>query len=213
MRYPLFYLDADDGAGSGGTADSAKDTGENKTDAAAGGNTGGKTFTQEELDKHISDRLKRERKSWETTLEDEKKKAAMTEAEKLKAEKEESDKKLSEIEQKADARAIKSDAKILLSESGVKSERIGAALKLMDLSGVEVTDGEPDAAALKKAVEGFAKEYPEFVGQTSTTTAGGDFGGGNGKPAITDEWVRTADAKDLQARMPEVEAFYKSKRK
>ena len=162
--------DGKPGGGSGGASD-----------AGSGGNSGqdgGKTFTQAEIDKIVGDRLTRDRKERDKTAADEKRKAEMSEAEKLKAAKDDADARSTAADERANAVTVKAEAKVSLLAAGVKSERLAASLKLMDLSGVTVTEGEPDAAALKKAVDALLKEYPEFVGEAKANAGGKEFGGG-----------------------------------
>jgi hypothetical protein len=220
-RFPLFYLDANDGAGSGGTPDSTKDDGANK-DANQGGDTGntstkqdGKTFTQAELDDIIGKRLERERKAWETKNEEDKKKAAMDEATRLKAEKDEADGRATEATKRADAVTVKADVKVQLLAAGVKPERLNAALKLIETDGVTVTDGEADAKAVKALVDGFAKDYPELIGSTVPASSGDPNFKGNPPGTATEAQVREwlTDPKQREAHWAEIHAFYQAKQK
>src|SRR5690606_21437629 len=96
--------------------------------------------TQEELDRIIQQRLQRERKKWEQQIEEERRKAAMTEAERLKAEKEEAERKAQETQAAAHRRIIQAEAKAQALALGVRPERLEYALRLADLSEVEVGD-------------------------------------------------------------------------
>jgi hypothetical protein len=78
-----------------------------------------KTFTQTELDAVISKRLARERKAWEEQLEEEKKKVAMTEVEKLKAESEAKVKEWQEKYQTVAEKAKQAEVKAVAAELGV----------------------------------------------------------------------------------------------
>jgi len=122
-----------------------------------------KTITQEELDRIIQQRLQRERKKWEQQIEEERRKAAMTEAERLKAEKEEAERKAQEAQAAAHRRIIQAEAKAQALALGVRPERIEYALRLADLSEVDVgDDGEPDVAAIKAALEKVLNDLPEL---------------------------------------------------
>ena len=132
--------------------------------------------SQEEVDKAIQSRLARERKKWEKEAaeraEAERKKAQMDEAEKAQAEKEEAEKRASDRERVANERVIRSEAKVQALEAGTKPERVSALLRLSDLSDIEVDDeGEPDAKAVRAAIDAALKEYPEFK---STHRVGGN---------------------------------------
>jgi len=139
-----------------------------------------KTITQEELDRIIQQRLQRERKKWEQQIEEERRKAAMTEAERLKAEKEEAERKAQEAQAAAHRRIIQAEAKAQALALGVRPERLEYALRLADLSEVEVgDDGEPDAAAIKAALEKVLNDLPELRGATAPAKSGSEFQGGN----------------------------------
>ncbi len=99
-----------------------------------------KTFTQDQLDKIVKDRLKREQKAWETKIEDEKKKAAMTETEKLKTEKEEAEKKATALSEKATQRLIKSEVIARAATLGIVDA--AAAFILMSKENISVDDDD-----------------------------------------------------------------------
>lgn len=138
-----------------------------------------KTITQEELDRIIQQRLQRERKKWEQQIEEERRKAAMTEAERLKAEKEEAERKAQEAQAAANRRIIQAEAKAQALALGVRPERLEYALRLADLSEIEVgDDGEPDAAAIKTAIEKVLNDLPELRGAATPAKSGSEFQGG-----------------------------------
>lgn len=140
----------------------------------------GKTFTQDELDAIITKRLSRERKQWEQQIEDERKKAQMTTEERLKAEKEEAERKAQDAQTAANQRIIAAEAKVLAVSLGVKPERVAYALKLADLSAVEVDEnGDPDADAIKAAIEAVINDLPELKGTQGPSRSGSEFNGGN----------------------------------
>ena len=97
--------------------------------------------------------------------------AEMTESERLKAEKEAAERSAKDVTDRANQRAINAEARVTASTLGIKAERIPYALRLADLSGVEVDEnGEPDAAAVKSALQAVLKNVPELKG---TSTVGG----------------------------------------
>lgn len=107
MFYPLSFYDAGD---SGGSDKSADDTGgdpdaqdKNKEGGESGGDKGKekKTFTQEDIDKIVTDRLERDRKKREKDEKEAKEKAesaALAEQEKWKELSEKQEKRVAELE-------------------------------------------------------------------------------------------------------------------
>lgn len=147
---------------------------------------GGKTFSQEELDAVITKRLARERKAWETQLEEEKKKAAMSETERLQAEKAEAEKKSAEVMTKANRALVTAEAKGVAAELGVKPERLAHAVRLAELAEVEVQDGEVDTAAIKVAMKKVLEELPELKGQPNRNNIGSGTNPGQTAPKNAD---------------------------
>lgn len=180
----LLQLFADEGeggnddpnaGGSGGNGDGGQGS---AGDGSGSGDT--KTFTQDEIDAMIEKRLARARKQWESEAEEARKKEQMTEAEKLKAEKEEAERKAQEAQTAANQRLINAEARVQAVTLGIKPERIAYALKLADLSGVEVDEqGNPDAAAIKSALEAVLNDLPELKGTQGPSRSGSEFNGGN----------------------------------
>jgi len=140
----------------------------------------GKTFTQDELDALISSRLARAKRQWEADAEEARKKEQMTAEERLKAEKEEAERKAQDAQTAANQRIIAAEAKVLAVSLGVKPERVAYALKLADLSAVEVDEnGDPDADAIKAAIETVINDLPELKGTQGPSRSGSEFNGGN----------------------------------
>lgn len=186
MKFDLVPMDlqffADGGDPDAGDNGGGQDTGDGgQGHAGATPTDGGKTFTQEELDRLIQQRLQRERKKWEQQLEEERKKAAMTEAERLKVEKEEAERKAREAQQQAAQRLVQAEAKVVALELGVKPDRIPYVLRLADLSGVDVgDDGVVDAKALRDAIEAVLRDVPELKGSMTPGKSGAEFSAGGG---------------------------------
>ncbi len=180
-RFDL-QLFADDGGDGGAEPQepTGGDQGQGKGDTEP--SSGGKTFTQAELDAIIAKRLSRERKAWEQQLEEERKKAAMTEAERLKAEKEEAEKRANELVQAANRRIIAAEAKVAAAAAGVKPERISYVLKLADLSDIEADEnGNVDSKAIAAAINAVLKDLPELKGDIMPPKGGDDFSKGQTK--------------------------------
>lgn len=211
---PAVFLLAADGDGAGGNGGNGgsnaggdggkgnegdKDNGASgdrgdKGDDGKGSGTEKLNLTQVELDAIIERRLARDRKEREKAAEEEKKKASMTETERLKAEKEEADKKAQAAQEAADQRIIKAELKVQAAELGVEPEKLAYITKLADISGIEVTDGEPDSKAIKKAVEAVIKDLPELVGGKRNGSIGGGAnpGGGGGVSGGMNAFIRKA---------------------
>ena len=159
-----------DASSSGDKGDDANTGGKNK-DGGDTGDKGGRTFTQDELDAIVKDRVKRERKMWEQKIEDEKKKAAMSEAERLKAEKEEAEKNAAAVIERANQRLIRSEVIAQAAKFNIVDP--DAALALMDKENVKVEDDDT-VTGVKKSLEALIKAKPYLVGSTDTKKTGDD---------------------------------------
>jgi len=178
---PVFGIPEAGDSDTGGNEDDGKDGGDGKDgkDGAGKDNDGAegkkddsttgskkdkeqdKLFTQDELDSVISRRLERERKTWEQKIEAEKKKAAMTEADRLKAEKEEAEKKVATVTEKATQRLIKSE--VIMQASKLNIIDSEAAFLLLDHTGITVEDDTDEVRGVKKALELLVKSKPYLV--------------------------------------------------
>jgi hypothetical protein len=178
--------DDKDGGDSGDNKNDNKDDNknDNKNDSKDDkkGRNQDKLFTQEELDAVISRRLDRERKTWEQKVEDEKKKAAMTEAERLKVEKEEAEKKASAATERANQRLIRSE--VIAQASKMNIIDPDAAFTLLNREGITVEDDD-SVKGVKEALALLVKSKPYLVktedkGQTRTGDDQGDDKGSRG---------------------------------
>lgn len=148
-----------------------------------------KTFTQEELDKVVADRIARERKKLEkfadydvlktkldefTKAEEERKQSEMTEVERLQAQLEKLSSTAKEAEEakakaleSANKRLLKSEFKLLAGskEFGVRKDALDDAFLLADLSGVEI-DEDGNVTGVKEALEGLKKAKSYLFGVT-----------------------------------------------
>src|ERR1035437_8273140 len=191
------YLAAQTGTGTGG----AGNTDPQDPDPKDGG-TGGsveppsKGMSQEEVDRIVAKRLVRERKTWETEAADKAAKDAMTETERLKAEKTTADAAAKAAVDKANSRVINAEAKVQAVDLGVRPDRIGAALRLADLADVTIgDDGEPDSKAIAKAVAEVVTQFPEWKVGATTSVGGGSnpANAGAGKGTTIDERYEAAE--------------------
>lgn len=176
----LFMADAGDGGSGGESGTEGSDSGTDgnpQDDGSKGGE--GKTFTQDELDNIINDRLKREKKKYEgiDVAEYKKlKKAAEDKAEAEKTELEKAKNKLDLLEKEkentlnlANKRLILAEFKVLAKEKGIKY--VNDAYKLADLSTIEVKE-DGSIEGLDEIVDGIIKEKP-FLVDTQEESKGG----------------------------------------
>jgi hypothetical protein len=108
----------------------------------------------------------------------------ISEADKLKQEKDEAERKLAEHQSSIGARLIKSEARVQASALGIRPERMDAAMKLADFSGFTLdAKGEPDAESIKGALAKVVADYPEFAGKVGPSVGGmAGMSGGTGTP-------------------------------
>lgn len=185
--------------------DSAGNGGPKENDVKGGDEKETKTltFTQEELDRIIADRLARQQKKFADyeeikaklaeyeKAEEERRKAEMTEKERLEAEKEEALKKAEEAEakiqeaiQKANERLIKAEFRLLAKEAGIRADALDDAYKLADFSGVEVTD-DGEVKGIDEVVKTLKKTKPYLVDQVKKEPK--EIGEGSNHGGATDE--------------------------
>ena len=182
LRRLDLQLFADDAGGAGDAGSDAGgegyggDKGKDK-DGGDTGDKGGRTFTQDELDAIVKDRVKRERKMWEQKIKEEKEKAAMSEAERLKAEKEEAEKKATAAIERANQRLIRSE--VIAQAAKLNIVDPDAALALMNKEDVKVEDDDT-VTGVKKSLEALIKAKPYLVSTTSTKKTGDDQGDDKG---------------------------------
>lgn len=193
---PFFLLfQSDAGSGDGESSDS-------DADANAGGKQGGKSDASEGGDgdnqivfpdqASFMRRVEQASRSQLTAMAkelgfesaDDLREAAKAAKEREEAEKSELDRLKEDAEraksesksalERANARIVQAEAKAVALSLGIKSERVPYALRMADLSDVDVSDeGEPDEAAIKKALETVLKDIPELKAETTTASNGG----------------------------------------
>jgi hypothetical protein len=129
----------------------------------------GKTFTQDELNAIIAERLKREKEQFKDyedlkkfKEESESKNKSELEKERDRATKAEAEAK--KIREESAQRLLTSEARAVAAELGFsKPDR---AVRLADLADA-VKDGEVDSAKVKAALEALAKDMPELLGKVA----------------------------------------------
>ncbi|MDQ0168769.1 phage scaffolding protein [Paenibacillus tundrae] len=186
-----------------------------------------KTFTQEDVDRMIADRLGRERKKHGDyddikaelaklkSAEEERQKAEMTATERAEAERtkaleraEAAEKSREDALTAANQRLIKAEFRDVARELKLRPDALKSALKLVDLSAVEVDD-EGNVKGLEDAVKALIEDNPYMIEQAPVEprTIGAP-SGGEAKPAKTKEQI-LAEAKAKASENPTPEAIAK----
>ncbi|WP_347245272.1 DUF4355 domain-containing protein [Thermogutta sp.] len=175
-------------------------------------------FSVDEVNRIVAQRLERERKRLRSEIETELKKAAeekdLSEIERLQRTVNEYETKLRDVEYKLNDRAIRSEAQAVALELGIKPDRIRQAIRLADFAEVTVDPEtrEPDREAIKQALKQVVVELPELMTSTSAR-AGVDFSTGAGQQPLNDDIIAKMSTEELKRRMPEIQAYYASKRR
>ena len=224
-----FFFDADEGAGSGGDAgdksadDKTNDKSDEKSNADGSGNPGsdpngagdsGKTFTQADVDALLEKRLARQEKKITTDLKAAQDKEKFGETERLKADRDEADKKVTDAISRANARILTAEAKSAAAAAGIKPERLDYAVKLADLGEIEVDDdGKVDTKAIAAAIKQVVTDLPELMGGTAgaggsefTKTSPGD-------KALTWDYIGDMPDEERIRRQDEIGRWAKNNRK
>lgn len=171
----------DSGEGNDGGEDDADkgseaDKTEDKTDGTGKADDAKVSMSQADLDALIEKRLEKDRKAREAEAKAEADKAAMSEAEKLKAEKAEADTRAEKAERKALETKVETLAERAAVAADVDPKRAGRFVQLVPIALDDLApDGEPDEKAIAKLVGKTLDEWPEFKPATSDN--------GGGKPA------------------------------
>lgn len=156
------------------------------------------SMSQADLDALIGKRLSLAKAEWEKDAETKADRDKMDEADRLKAEKADAEKATQDAMTKANERIVRASAKVTAVDLGANPKRVDALLRLADLTDVTVgDDGEPDAPAVKAALEAALKEYPEFKASAAkgNGASGGEHkSGGDSKPSSLKEAVAQAMA-------------------
>lgn len=180
------------GEGSGGAGGEAASGGE----GAGGEGTGAKPMSQAEIDAIVEKRLGQAKKAWEKDAKTAADREKMDEVDRLKAEKEDSDKAAAAVTERANQRLVQADAKVAAVSEGANPKRVDALLKLVDLSNVTVDDdGTVDSTAVAAAIKAGLEEFPEFKAGDGKGAgrSGGNFNGGDGKTWTRDEISKLSD--------------------
>lgn len=152
-----------------------------------------KTFSQAELDRIVAERLARDRKGREDYDDIKTKLTALEQAEA------DRDKALTTANQ----RLIDAEFRSLAREANIPTDRIAAALKLADLTGVTL-DGEGNAVGVKEAVEALVSTNAYLVEKTQPKPIGGASGSKADPPDKTKEHL-LKDAAEKARRTGRIE--------
>jgi len=197
---------ADGGAGGDG-ADKGDDKGDGKDDSGKDDKGDDKKdkgepekkFSQDDLDDAVEKRLARERRKWEREH-PEAKKAEDDKKDQGKDDKSADDGSTAKIAA-ANQKLVQSEAKAVALSLGVKSDRVAYAVRMADLSKIDVDDElGVDGEALKKAIEQVLKDIPELKPTEEQKKGSGFKVGADGDKSGTDKKVGLKDA---------VTAYYK----
>lgn len=161
--------------------------------------TGEKRFDQADVDRIVQERLNRAEKKWKTTyeaqLEEERKKAAMTETEKLKAEKEEAEKKAQDAMRVANERLLQAEVKAAAVALNIVDP--DAAYALMDKDLVEIDEGGT-IKDVNKALTALIADKPYLVREKEKQPIGG-----GSRPAPTDTPTKVYTKAELERMSPD----------
>lgn len=166
--------------GGGNNANNDAGNGGTNQNANGGGNTRTLTLTQDELDRMIQDRLDRYDRSQKAKQSKQSKREGMSDDEKTSA-----DLEAERATSAARAKVIIHDkAENACLKAGVSPERVEYAIRLLDLSGIELDDNHNvDSKSLDAEVTKLTKAFPElFAGKQAGGQGrrGGEFTGNNG---------------------------------
>ncbi len=164
---------------------------EGQQDAKPGGEEG--KFTQADLERMLSERLKRERKKWDEEKQEIEKRAKMDEQERIKAEKEDAEKRA----QEAEARAIQAQRRADLAGKVADPQ---AALRLIDEDTHVTEDG---AVNVDKLLESYPFLAPQRQGPAPTSTGGGT----TPKPATIEQRMAEAERRGDWGTWAQLEAL------
>lgn len=201
--------------GDGGTGDGSGGEGQGAPGENGGEGTppaGKVTFTPEQQ-AHIDDLIRKNTGKSKAAAEKEFKawldQQAMSETDRLKAEKEAADKLVSEARAEALAARVETTAERLALAAGCKPERVSKLLRLIDLTSDDLAteDGKPDTDAIKALVEKELADTPELKGSAGPTTGASgadDMGGAGGGKVWTREEVAKLSVEEFEKHEAEI---------
>lgn len=141
----------------------------NQANAAQVGNSepgGEKTFTQAEVDRIVQERLARVKVTPQNTQIDKLAQQSQT------VDTSAFDAQLADMRNQLVASKVES----VMATSGIKSEKIERAARLVDLSKCVNKEGNPDTEKIKKEIDELLKDFPELKANVEEGSAGFKFG-------------------------------------
>jgi hypothetical protein len=178
---------------------------------------------QQVVDRIVRERLRRQEETIRKRLEEqirqelaeEQRKQEMSEIERLQYELQQRDQRLRELHMKLVDKTVSAEARIQAIAAGVKPERADYVVRLLPLDQIRVDeDGNIDSEALSSAINQLLTEFPELRQQTTPTRLGAEV------PyvpptdsTLNDEIIAKMSPEELRRRMPEIEAYYRTKRR
>lgn len=205
---PYYQLRFADGGAGGDGADKGEDKGDGKDDSGKDDKGDDKKdkgepekkFSQDDLDDAVEKRLARERRKWEREH-PEAKKTEDDKKDQGKDDKSSDDGSAAKIAA-ANQKLVQSEAKSVALSLGVKPDRVAYAVRMADLSKIDVDDElGVDGEALKKAIEQVLKDIPELKPTAEDQKKGAGFKvGADGDKSGEDKKTSLKDA---------VAAYYK----
>ncbi|MGX8702066.1 hypothetical protein [Caproiciproducens sp.] len=199
---------ADGGSGSGGEGDDKgddkkDDSGKDDKDDDKKDDSGAdeKKYSQADVDAAVESRLARERRKWEREHPAPKKKGEGDKKDQDKDEQPADDGSAAKLAA-ANQKLVQAEAKSVALTLGVKADRVAYAVRMADLSAIDVDDElGVDSEAVKKAMEQVLKDIPELKPTQEQQKKGAGFKvGGDGDSSGGDKKGSLKDA---------VAAFYK----
>lgn len=130
-------------------------------------NSGKKMFTQDEVDNIVRERLSRVKSTPQTNQQPQQTPAVDTSA---------FDAQLANVRSQLVGAKIES----LMAMSGIKSEKIERAARLVDASKCVNKDGAPDSEKIRKEIDELLKDFPELKATTEEGSTGFKFGANSG---------------------------------
>lgn len=168
---------------------------------------------QGEINRVVTERVKREQAKWQQQLEEERKRAQLPDAEKATADLEAARKQAQESAERVTAayqKVAQTRAQVLAIEAGGRADRAAAIVGQADLTGAVDDDGNVSDAVVKAAVTKVLGDYPEWKADAKKPPAGrsgGELTGGQGGdgPTFTQSQVEAMSTEERVAKWDQIE--------
>lgn len=140
--------------------------------------------TQADLDRIIQREKAKAQKQAKEELETAARQAQMTEAERLKAEKDAAVKETEALKTSTNNLLIVAEARVQAMSLGARAETLDYIIKMADLEGIEVTDGKANAVAIQAVIAKIKTDVPTLFGMPGQPNAGVNFQGGGADTSL-----------------------------